>query len=91
MAELLTELRNIANQPYRIGAPTCDAIDHAVTEIEKLRSALAWYQERVQSICKPEASADYIEAIFTELMLDAGKRATDALPARSVIATQEEP
>ena len=64
------------------GKHTSDEIvREANAAIEKLRSALIWYQERVQSICKPKASATYIEAIFTELTLDAGKRATDALPS----------
>lgn len=40
MADLLTKLRNIADQPYRIGGPTCDVVDEAVAEIERLRAAI---------------------------------------------------
>jgi len=40
MANLLNKLRNIANQPYGISGPTCDTVNEAVAEIERLRALL---------------------------------------------------
>jgi hypothetical protein len=40
MADLIRSLRNLSDQPYRIGGPTCDTIAEAADEIEQLRGVL---------------------------------------------------
>jgi hypothetical protein len=39
-SRLITILRNLGSQPYRLGGPTADTMHEAADEIEKLRFAL---------------------------------------------------
>jgi hypothetical protein len=47
--------------------------------INELQLMLEYYVEKVEDISKPKASAHYIEAIFTEMILDAGQRGRKVL------------
>ncbi len=47
---------------------------------DKLEKALKWYHSRIVDMSNPKASAMYIEAVFTELLLDGGTRGNFALP-----------
>ncbi len=47
--------------------------------IDELEVILEYYVAKVEDISKPKATATYIEAVFTEMILDAGKRGRKVL------------
>lgn len=63
--------------PHGLGGHGRACLASAVEEIEKLRSALGWYGEKAKSLAEKDwrKHPSYAEAIFTELSLDAGRRA----------------
>ena len=47
--------------------------------ILELVKALEWYEERLNKLIDKTRSVTYLEAVITELCLDNGKRARDAI------------
>ena len=58
MINLVTQLRNLSNQPYTVGAPTCDTLKKAADKIEQYQRALT----NIQYILADESE-------MTEIML----------------------